>query len=205
MTDTQNWDIEQHSEQQPRWRKAERESRHSLEQYSQDEHMWEAIFYESGRLAYWKCEACGIADRDTELLPERLEMVSGWVNNLMKLTASGPQIPTSTRRWATTRDTILFEGDPSSILFAGIEIPDIPEAHTYIERDQHGQILSVFQPTFEKDSPYGNHYTLTRYQVVGSDLIYYESYCFEESTFDTPFAGKPKQQVVFSKLEERNS
>jgi hypothetical protein len=129
--------------------------------------------------------------------------VRGWVNCPMKLTASGSQPPTSSRNWGTPMGTILFEGDPSSILFEGVEIPDLTEAHTYIERDPNGKVLSEYQPTFEEDSPYGNHYTLTRYQVVGSDLIQFISYCFEESTFDTPFAGKPKQQVILSRLIEQ--
>jgi len=193
---------DQEAGQKPIWSEEGKEPEYGPEQCGQGDHAWRAFFFQSGRLAYWQCQFCGQADRQTEQLPERLETISGWIKLPPRLIARGPRPPRSARRWTTTRATILSEGDPSSIYFVGVPIPDLAEAHTYTERDEQGNIRQVYEPRHGQDAPYSNHYTLTRYQVVGNELLQFESYCFEESTFDTPYAGELKQKVVLAGLKQ---
>ena len=47
----------------------------------------------------------------------------------------------------------------------------------------------------------GDHYWLTRFQVVGSALVRFDSYCYEDSTYEVPNAGTPEQATVLSGLE----
>ena len=112
-------------------------------------HTWVASFFTSGHLACWQFEGCGKSDRETELgpgptgLPRRLEQVSGWIESPAILVARGIDPPVSTRRWMTTEGSILIEGDPSSIHFVGLVIPELAEAHTYRvwrERDCRGAL-----------------------------------------------------------------
>ena len=193
-------DQGQETAQKPIWVEDWREPLDGQERCDQGDHTWAAVFYESGRLALWRCEVCGLADREIERLHERLDEPSGWIKFPPRLVAQGSHPPEGVRRWATTSGTILHEGDPSSITFVGVPIPALPEAHAYVERDEHGDIVATYEPIHERDSPYGNHYTLTRYQVVDTQLVRFVSFCFEESTYDTPFAGEPVQSVVLSGL-----
>jgi hypothetical protein len=170
------------------------------ESCSRGDHTWVARFLESGRLAYWQCALCGLADREIGPLPERLEALSGWIETPPRLTARGARPPASTRRWTTPRATVLCEGDPSSIHFCGLPIPELAAAHTYVERDEKGEVRATYEPGRERHSPHGDHYTLTRYQVVGDELLRLESYCYEESTFDIPNAGVPRRLVVIAGL-----
>jgi hypothetical protein len=166
----------------------------------QGDHTWVAFFFESGRLAYWRCDCCGKADRETEPLPERLEWFNGWVKSPPRLVARGPSPPASTRRWETAKGAILVEGDPSSIHHVGVRIPGLTEAHTYALRNQDGKVEAVYEPGRERLGPYSDHYWLTRYQVVGEALVRFVSHCYEESTYDVPFAGQPKQTTLLSEL-----
>lgn len=186
--------------QRPVWREAERQPEY--EPCKQGDHSWIAYFLESGRLAYWQCEICGEADRRPKQSSERPERTSGWIESPLRLTARGAHPPTSTRKWTTNRATTLIEGDPSSILFVSLPIPELEEAHTYIERDEHGNIRETYEPSSERHSLYGDSYTLTRYQVVGTELVQFRSYCFEESTYDIPNAKKPDRKVVLSGLRQ---
>ncbi len=163
--------------------------------------MWVAFFLKSGRLAYWQCESCGIADREIEPLPEPLDSPSGWFESPPGLTARGACPPTIARRWAIVEGLTLFEGEPSSTHFEGEPIPGLTEAHTYVERDQNGNIQKIYEPGRERLEKYSEHYVLTRFQVVGDALVRFESYCFEDSMFDIPHADKPKQITVLSGLK----
>ena len=69
-----------------------------------------------------------------------------------------------------------------------------------MERDENDTILKVYEPDSDRHSPYGDHYTLTRYQVIGCKLVRFRSHCFEESTFDTPYAKTRKRRVALSGL-----
>jgi hypothetical protein len=168
----------------------------------QGDHTWVASFLRSGRLAYWRCETCGIADRQMEPLPEPLDSVSGWIQCPPKLTARGACPPVSTRRWATPEGAILFEGDPSSTHFCGEPIPGLVEAHSYQVCDEDGNIQESYEPSRERLEEYSERYRLTRFQVVGDELVRFDSYCYEESTFDTPNAAKPETVTVLSGLGE---
>ena len=188
-------------EQKPALGNAEKEPKTGQEQCAHGDHAWVAVFLASGRLAYWQCEVCGLADRETDPLPERLAIINDWIELPPRLTARGSQPPSSTRRWATTQATILCEGDPSSIHHVGLRIPDLAEAYTYVERDEDGSIHAIYEPCRVRHSLYGDHYTLTRYQVVGCELVRFRSHCFEESTLDVPSTQKPRQSVVLAGLK----
>ena len=185
--------------QKPTW-SADRPE-HRSTSCAQGDHLWVAFFARSGQLAYWQCAGCGLADRETEAVPGRLDEINGWVMSPPMLTVRGPHPPASTLRWATGRGTVLLEGDPSSILFAGVPIQGLAEAHTYVEQDEKGEVQAVYAPSRERHSPYGDHYTLTRFQVVERELVRFDSYCYEESTYDVPNAKMPRQKVVLSGLE----
>ena len=193
-------DRHQQMERKPAWRGPGEEFEPDQAQCSRVDHVWVAYFLMSGRLAYWKCEGCGLSDREAEPLPEPLDPPGGWVKSPPKLTARGRCPPASARRWAAAGGSILSEGDPSSTHFFGEPIPGLVTAHTYVERDQNGEVLEIYAPSRERTSRYGDHYTLTRFQVVDSALVRFESHCFEESTFDIPNAAKPRQTTVLSGL-----
>ena len=113
----------------------------------QDEHLWVASFYWSGRLAYWQCAGCGLMDRETDEPPGRLVQINGWIEAPLTLTSRGARPPTSTARWATDRGTVLIESAPSSIHFVGLQIPDLSEAHTYEEYDANGEVQESYAPS----------------------------------------------------------
>lgn len=182
------------------WESNEKGNEPSREQCQQGDHRWVAFFFESGRLAYWKCEGCSKADRETEGLPERIERFSGWIKSPPRLVARGLDPPVSTRRWVTTEGSILVEGDPSSIHHVGEVIPGLAEAHTYVECDENQKIETVYEPGRERPGKYSDHYWLTRHQVVGEALVQFRSHCFEESTYDMPNAAKPVQKTILSGL-----
>ena len=184
----------------PVWERFEEGSQADQERCQQGDHTWAASFFESGRLAYWQCEGCGQTDRETERLPERIEWFSGWIKSPLRLVARGTNPPVSTRRWMTTEGAILIEGDPSSIHFVGLAIPGLDAAHTYILCDENEDIKVVYEPGRERPGEYSDHYWLTRYQVVGEALVRFVSHCFEESTYDTPNAKKPKQKMILAGL-----
>jgi len=175
--------------------------KHDPTRCERDDHLWMASFFRSGRLAYWQCAGCGLTDRETDDLPERVAQTNGWIESPPILAFRGAHPPTSTSRWATDRGTILVEGDPSSIHFVGLPIPGLPEAHSYEERDANGEVQEAYLPSRERHSPYGDHYTLIRFQVVNDELVEFRSYCFEESTFDVPNAHAPRTRVVLSGLK----
>lgn len=191
---------------QPVWEGLDRTREPSLESCRQGEHTWVAAFFQSGHLAYWQCEGCGKSDRETELgfgptgLPRRLAQFNGWVESPAILVARGPAPPVSTRRWLTAEGSIPIEDDPSSIHHVGLVIPELPEAHTYRMCDANGTVEALYEPARQRMGKYSDHYWLTRYQVVGDSLVRFVSHCFEESTYDSPSSGKPKQETVLSGL-----
>lgn len=189
---------QQQLEGKPVWVRFEKGNEPDREQCRQGNHTWIALFYGSGRLAYWQCEGCGETDRETERLLERLDWINGWINSPPRLMARGLKPPVSDRRWETTDGAILTEGDPSSIHFVEVIIPGLTEAHTYRLSDENGTIEEVFEPCRERPGEYSDHYWLTRYQVVGEVLVQFISHCFEESTYDTPYAHQPKQKKVLT-------
>jgi hypothetical protein len=166
----------------------------------QGDHTWVAFFLWSGHLAYWRCERCGIADRQMEPLPEPLDSASGWIRRQPKLTAQGARPPVSARRWATTEGAILFEGDPSTTNFSGVPIPGLVEAHSYQMRNEDGSAQESYEPSRERLAEYSERDRLTRFQVVGEKLVRFDSYCYEESTFDTPNAAEPERVIMLSGL-----
>lgn len=184
----------------PVWERPEEKREPNREQCRQGDHTWIAFFFESGRLAYWECEDCGEKDREIERLPERLDTISGWIKYPPRLIARGPRPIASTQRWITTEGAILIEGDPSSIHFVGEAIPGLTEAHTYVKCDENGTIEEVYEPIREKPCEYSDHYWLIRYQVIGAELVRFESHCYEDSTYEVPNAGEPKQTVILSEL-----
>jgi hypothetical protein len=192
-------DQHRHVERNPVWQELEKGHKPDQALCQTEEHTWVALFFESGCLAYWECEGCGKTDREIEQLSERLDWFNGPTKS-PRLVARGPTPPVSVRKWATAEGAILMEGDPSSIHFEGQEIPGLGEAHTYAKYDKNEEIEQVYEPSMEKPWQYVEHYWLTRYQVVDTTLVQFRSHCYEESTFDTPFADEPKREVVLSEL-----
>jgi hypothetical protein len=184
----------------PVWERLEEEREPDPESCRQGEHTWVASFFESGRLAYWMCEDCGEKDRELGQLPERLDRVNDWIKHPPRLIARGPRPLASTRRWLTPDAATLMESDPSCIHFVGQEIPGLAEAHTYVKKDKEGKIEEVYEPVREQPWQYTDHFWLVRYQVIGADLVRFESHCYEDSTYEVPNAGQPKQKVILSGL-----
>ena len=176
-------------------------SEHDQPHCEQGDHLWVASFFWSGRLAYWQCAGCDLTDRETDDLPERVAQINDWIKSPPTLTFRGTHPPTSTARWATDRGTVLIEGDPSSIHFVGEPIPGLSEAHGYEEIDADGEVQETYAPSRERHSPYGDHYTLIRYQVVDEELVRFESYCYEDSTYEIPNAHEPRTRIVLSGLK----
>ncbi len=141
-------------------------------------------------------------DRVPTRLPEYLDDVNGWIETPPRLIARGPHppIPDVTMRWITPEGSILYEGDPSSIYHVGLEIPDLDEAHSYILKGAAGEVLTAYEPYRERLGLYSDHYWLTRYQVIGSELVQFVSHCFEESTYDAPSTSTPKRKIILSGL-----
>ncbi|MBN1315759.1 MAG: hypothetical protein JXA42_09835 [Anaerolineales bacterium] len=167
---------------------------------SQDDHLWLAHFYESGKLAYWQCQQCGLTDRVAGQLPERLDGFSGWIEDPPRLEARGARPPSSTRRWTTPAGTILCEGDPSNINFIGLPIPGLEEAHSYVELGERNAVVRSYEPERQHPRPAYDHYWLVRYQVIGDELVRYKSHCYEDRTYETPFAQEADKSVVLSGL-----
>ena len=188
------------SDQKPTWIKANQTFDCSKHSCDTDLHRWVAYFLQSGRLAYWKCEACGQEDRESETYPEQFDVYSCWIDDPLKLISISANPPKSSRKWATKEETILVEAEPSSIHYMGMDIPELAAAHTYIEYNQAGQILRIYEPVKERIRPYDDHYILIRFQVVAGELIRFWIHCFEDSMYEIPNASKPKETVVLSEL-----
>lgn len=186
-------------EKRPIWINKNDSLEHILEGCHQELHLWEAKFYQTGHLAYWACEVCGKPDREIEL-QERLDWVNGWIDDPPRLVFIGPTPPKNTRMWALEGGEVLKESDPSTIHFIGLRIPELEVAHTYRRIGKNNEILEEYKPIKERLGLYSDHYWLTRYQVVGTELVRHESHCFEESTYDIPNAKQPKKSVVISGL-----
>jgi hypothetical protein len=185
----------------PVWESSEDGSKPDKEQCKLGNHTWVAFFFGSGRLAYWQCPGCGKTDRDIDLLPRRLDRISGWIRHPPLLVAHGLRPLASTRKWVTTEGLVLTEGDPSSIHFVGLSIPEITEAHTYVLREKSGKIREVFEPIREQPWQYTDHFWLTRFQVINDELMRFRAHCFEESTLETPFTQEPKKKILLSELK----
>ncbi|HOX43295.1 MAG TPA: hypothetical protein PK668_06845 [Myxococcota bacterium] len=106
----------------------------------------------------------------------------------------------ATRRWATQRGTILEEGAASPVVFEGVPIPGLTEAHAYVELDAAGQVRARYSPEKKLHDPNADRSTLTLYQVIGSELVRFESYCHEDSTWGVPNAAMPRQYLVLQGL-----
>jgi hypothetical protein len=184
----------------PVWGRLEQEGKQNQGQCRQDNHIWTAFFYESGRLAFWECADCGEKDREIGRAPERLDRISGWILSPPRLIARGPRPQASMREWATRDGGILKEGDPSSIHFIGEYIPGLKEAHAYVKCDRKGKIEEAFEPVRKQLYAYTDHYWLIRYQVIGTELVRFESPCFEDSTYEVPNAGEPRRIAFLSGL-----
>lgn len=105
------------------------------------------------------------------------------------------------RRWVTPEGRVLVEGEPSPVDFEGVPLPGVVEAHAYELRDGSGKVLGTFQPEQIRLDDYKECFNLIHYQVVGTALVRFTSYCFEESTYDTPFAHEAEKSVVMSGLK----
>lgn len=184
----------------PVWVKFEKGIESQIVRCHKGEHTWFALFYKSGGLAYWKCVDCGKSDRQIEQLSERLDYINSWIKTPPELIARGDVPPVSIRKWVTSEGDILVEGDPSSIHFVGLVIPGLDEAHSYVGYGKDKHIKELYNPSRERHGKYSDHYTLMRYQVIGTALVQFRSHCFEESTYDTPNAGKPKKKKILSGL-----
>ena len=164
------------------------------------DHLWVACFLQSGPLAFWQCDTCGVADREVGRLPEPLESVNCWIKAPARLVAPGPTPPVSHQRWATNHGTTLVQGEPCSTNHVGLAIPDLPRAHSYEELDAQGELSQRHEAGRKRHAPHGDHYTLTRYQVVDDELVLFSSHCFEESTYDSPSTSTPRRKIILSGL-----
>lgn len=163
-----------------------------------DGHLWVAIFFENGRLAYWRCDGCGESDRALELGEKRLAG-SNW-NTPIPVTARGPRPPISSRTWATADGHLLVEGEPNAVDYLGAQIPGLTEAFEYELRDGSGTVIQRFHAVQERTSRWGTGVELTRFAVEGDALVRIVSYGHEESTFDIPIAGKARRRDVLTGL-----
>lgn len=163
-------------------------------------HAWTARFRASGRLAYWECSECGRTDRDPGTQPDMLEDPVARDDSAPGAVSHGRRPPVGRRRWITPGGTILREGDPCSVRFSGMAIPGLDEAHEYAETGADGLVVRRYLPSRERLREFYERFVLARYQVVGRELVRFEAYCYEESTYDTPFATEPVRQVVLSPL-----
>ena len=186
---------------EPEWMESHRIKTHSSELCSKEEHNWVAQFVQSGALAAWECNCCKIRKIVKENLQEALEAFSCWVESPMILVYTGKKPPISGSCWKTPDNTILFEGSPTSISYLGQRIPSLEKAHAYTLKDGTGRLLESYQPERKRLGIHGDHYILIRYQIVGSDLIRYESHCFEDSTYEIPNTKEPEKRVILSDLE----
>ena len=105
------------------------------------------------------------------------------------------------QKWATPDGLVLSEGQASATDFEGEPIPELARAHAYELRDASGKVLKAFLPEEVRLEEYSERFHLIRYQVTGSELVKYVSYCYEESTYDTPFATEPERTVVLEGLK----
>lgn len=169
------------------------------------DHLWVACFLESGPLAFWQCDTCGTTDREVGRLPEHLESVNGWIKEPARLVVSGPRPPVSRQRWATDRGSTLVQGEPCSTNHVGLAIPELLRAHSYMELDDQGELLQRYEAGRSRFAPHGDHYTLTRYQVVADELVLFSSHCFEESTYDSPRTSTPRRKIILRGLRPLQS
>ena len=165
----------------------------------QADHHWLATFLESGRLAYWSCEGCGLTDRSTDSLTERLAEYN-WSEHL-RLRARGELPPTSKRRWMTHEGQTLVEGDHCGVDYLGAAMEGLDEAFDYELHDVEGSVVERYHATCERTSRWGTNVKLTRYAVKGTELVRFEMHGHEESTFDIPIPGKVRSAVVLASLE----
>ena len=185
----------------PIWEKLVEGYEPDIEQCQRGKHTWIAFFCQSGRLAFWKCEVCEKRDREIDQKHVRYEYFNGWIEFPLRLVARGTSPLASTRKWITAEGLVLSEGDPSSIHFVGLPIPEITDAHSYMLRESSGRIIDEFEPIREHPCQYNDHYWLTRFQVIDDELVRFRAHCFEESTLGTPFTHEPTQKVILSGLK----
>ena len=191
----------QQGKEKPIWTTLGAQREPDPERCQQGIHTWVAIFFESERLAYWECADCDHRDREIGPLAERLDTISWWIEDPPVLIAHAPRPSASTQRWMTTKGSSLAEGDPNSNHFVGQAIPGLATAHTYILYDGNDQVKEVYAPVRNQPWPYTDHYWLIRYQVIGNELVRFESHCHQDSTYEVPHAVAPKQKVILSELQ----
>lgn len=189
---------------QAQWVWSEQPPNSTSEQCREGDHIWVAAFYVNGGLAHWQCAGCGETNtkRPEPSWPmDRLADFNGWIKAPPLLVARGPRPPVSTRRWMTADGSVLVEGDPSSIHHVGLEMPGLGEAYAYTLVDVEEEVLASYEPRRKRMGLHSDHYWLTRYRVVGDALMEFVGHCFEESTYDTPFAQEPRRTEVLTGLE----
>ena len=165
-----------------------------------DIHLWAAHFYIDGSLAFWKCLGCGKTCCIREKSLELQDFSTSWIEDPLKLVHIGPFPQRRQRKWIQSDGSILTEGDPSSILYEGLEIPYLEMAHSYTLSAMDGSVIDVFQPAVERIRPHDDHYILTRYQVIESELIKFWCHCFEDSMYEMPNVALPTRTVLLSDL-----
>ena len=165
---------------------------------SNNEHLWEARFYERGSLAFWFCSRCGEISRETGSLLETLESAS---DDAAEVEVHSAEPPVSSRKWVLADGSILSEGDPCSVSFAGVRIPDLPAASEYTLTGSGGEIVRSYKAGRESASNHVGSFILTRFQVVETQLVKYRVHCSKNDTTDQPNVGNAVGIAIISDLE----
>jgi hypothetical protein len=142
-----------------------------------NEHLWTAMFYESGGLAFWFCSRCGEVDRDTGSLTDRLEGHFPSVDSDPEVSYCAVAPPMCVRKWKLADGSILAELAPCSVSYRGINIPGLTAAHQYEILDAEGSVIRSYRASRERTSSTQEKFILTRFQVENNQLVKYRVSC----------------------------
>lgn len=140
-------------------------------------HLWTAMFYESGALAFWFCSRCGEVDRDTGSLAGTLESFSFTDEYTAEVSYRAVDPPVFIRKWKLADGSILTELAPCSVSYRGMKIPGLTAAHRYDILDAEGSVIRSYRAARERTSNMQEKFILTRFQVENNQLVKYRVSC----------------------------
>ncbi len=143
-------------------------------------HLWTAMFYESGALAFWFCSRCGEVDRDTGSLAGRLEGHFPSAGSDTEVSYCAVEPPVCMKKWRLADGSVLTELALCSVSYRGMKIPGLTAAHRYDLSDAEGNVIRSYRAARERTSSMQEKFILTRFQVENNQLVKYRVSCSGE-------------------------
>ena len=108
----------------------------------------------------------------------------------------------NSRRWKTPDGLTLVEGPRRSTDFEGEPIPGLDWSSDFELLDCDGNVLDSFLAVNDQLEKYCDRYGLTRFTVLNDELVKFNAYCYQDSTYEIPHVSSLKQETLIKGLKQ---